>query len=230
MIIWQENNYKVIRLACKRCNCYVVQIGDINYLVDTSMFFEKHVLSRSLIKNNILSLSGILITHNHADHVANAQYISEKYNCPIFVAKDSIVDMKRGICCLPHGTTWMTKKLYWIVQHTLTQYMERYTPCLDVRDIFDLQFVSNIEGNPLVKIIRTPGHSIDSISILIEDKIAIIGDAFVCNLWNKKVSLPWAKDMDRARKSWKQIYDSKCQILCESHGKIVGREILENSL
>jgi hydroxyacylglutathione hydrolase len=57
-------------------------------IVDPAWEMEK--VERAIIETQA-TLSGILITHSHPDHIHLAKPIAEKYGCPIWMSKEEIV-------------------------------------------------------------------------------------------------------------------------------------------
>jgi hydroxyacylglutathione hydrolase len=56
-------------------------------IVDPAWQMEK--IDQSLLESQA-TLSGILITHSHLDHIHLAKQIAQKYNCPIWMSKEEI--------------------------------------------------------------------------------------------------------------------------------------------
>lgn len=67
------------------------------------------------------------------------------------------------------------------------------------------------------ELLETPGHTNDSMSILLDGAIAIVGDAMV-NFFGKQYP-PFADDEEAVKASWKKLLDTKCELYCPSHGK-----------
>jgi len=58
-------------------------------IVDPAWQMEK--IDQALIDTQA-SLSGVLITHSHPDHIDLAEPIAQKYDCPIWMSKEEIAD------------------------------------------------------------------------------------------------------------------------------------------
>lgn len=66
-------------------NCSLAQSNNTNILIDAGVSTRK--IETALDKINISpeSISGILITHEHSDHVLSVGNISKKYNIPVYI-------------------------------------------------------------------------------------------------------------------------------------------------
>lgn len=65
-------------------NCYLVGSDQTFLLIDAGITCKKIVDSLSCLNINPEMLSGILITHEHIDHVKGAELLSRKYGLPLF--------------------------------------------------------------------------------------------------------------------------------------------------
>ncbi len=89
----------------------------------------------------------------------------------------------------------------------------------------DEDTILNIQ-NCTVKIINTPGHSIDSISIIIDDEIAIVGDTLFGKFKNS-VFPPFADDVSVMIESWGKLLQTGCKLFLPGHGGEVNRRLLQ---
>ena len=71
------------------------------------------------------------------------------------------------------------------------------------------------------KIIETPGHTVDSISILFNDGDCLIGDAAANFLWfaGTKYCVIFISDMDAYYKSWEKVIAGGACRIFPAHGK-----------
>ena len=68
-------------------NCLLVQTDNTKLLIDSGMSCKKE--EQALAKLNIdpSTLDGIIVTHEHIDHVQSLGTISKKYNLPVFATQ-----------------------------------------------------------------------------------------------------------------------------------------------
>ena len=70
-------------------NSTFIEVDNIKILVDAG-FSGKKIESRlKEINENIEEIQGILITHEHTDHIQGAGILSRKYKIPIYITKES---------------------------------------------------------------------------------------------------------------------------------------------
>ena len=219
------NGITVIHLLPGRCNAYVINKGDQRVLVDTSTRKDFEELDKRLHESGYheLGIAYLILTHTHYDHCQSARRLKEKYECSIVVsakAEESIAD---GYTRLPNGTNWLS--------NTIVKMGRRIGKPTYGYDPFEADiFIQGDHllpiGNANVKIIETPGHSADSISILVDDEIALVGDAMFGAL-KKSIFPPFADDVRTMVHSWAKLLDTGCNTFLPGHGKAISRERLQ---
>ncbi len=70
-------------------NCLYVQSDTTKILVDCGESAKKIVTALSQLDIDINEINGILITHEHIDHVKSLGTLSKKYNLPIYINKET---------------------------------------------------------------------------------------------------------------------------------------------
>ncbi len=75
-------------------------------------------------------------------------------------------------------------------------------------------------------ILHTPGHSPGSVSVIIDDEIAIVGDTMF-GMIRKSVFPPLAYDPKLMIKSWGKLLDTGCTTYLPAHGGERTREVLK---
>jgi len=67
-------------------NTYIISSGSKAILIDPG-FFDKHEQKQlsNHLKDEELSLSAVVLTHAHLDHVLGIPHIVEKYNVPVYM-------------------------------------------------------------------------------------------------------------------------------------------------
>ena len=76
-------NISMIKVGLLRCNCYLIEKNHEYLLIDPGDDYEK--IKKWIDKKNII---GVLLTHNHFDHVACADNLEEDYVLKIYTHKD----------------------------------------------------------------------------------------------------------------------------------------------
>lgn len=98
----------------------------------------------------------------------------------------------------------------------------KYKPAvvdIEVEDKYDL---SSFGFNAYI--IHTPGHTYGSMSIIVDNEIALVGDA-MSGLFNS-ICPPFALDTKLMAESWKRLLDTGCSVYLPSHGTEDSREFV----
>jgi len=165
-------------------NCFYIKGKNGSILVDTDWAGTLQLFYRKIKELDIHSINYILITHYHPDHMGIVQDIIENMNAKLLVidvqkdyihCSDKIFEKDKNIDFKPINTEPVI-----ILCDESRKFLKEL----------------GIDG----EIIHTPGHSEDSISIILDDGIAIVGDLYdlnsakifnderINNSWNKILS------------------------------------------
>ena len=125
-------------------NLYVVSEKGRGFIVDA---VEKSNLVTDYINDNNIQIDFILQTHTHFDHVLGLEYYKKLYDVKVFASSES-----KGIS---------NDKNYNLAYN----YDNLYVPIDEYLE--DDEIITDFE----IKAVKTPGHSLDSISYLIGDII-----------------------------------------------------------
>jgi len=91
----------------------------------------------------------------------------------------------------------------------------RYEPCdydLSVDSYFDLKSLS-FTGY----LMHTPGHTTGSMSLIVDNEIAIVGDCMF-GVFKWSVFPPYAENAERMVQSWGKLLETNCSKFIPSHG------------
>ncbi|MGE5424588.1 MAG: hypothetical protein ACM3N9_04445 [Syntrophothermus sp.] len=77
-------------------------------------------------------------------------------------------------------------------------------------------------------LLHTPGHTAGSMSMIIDDEIALAGDTLF-GVFKGSVFPPYAEDEELMIKSWKILLSTNCKLFMPSHGTSITRSLLEKS-
>ncbi|HPG34444.1 MAG TPA: MBL fold metallo-hydrolase [Lentimicrobium sp.] len=224
---WLTSDGTLVRKVCGgRCNIFLISKAGAHILVDTGMDFMRRKLIRRLDEMKIENLQYLILTHTHFDHAANASAIKDKFNPKVIVHDSEAAFLLSGDSPLPAGTNTFTRQLIKTFSNPVRK-MARYKPCpvdIHVHEEVDLS-VCGIDA----RVIHTPGHSPGSVSILIDNEIALVGDTLIGVLPNKCFP-PFADNVEELIKSWRKLIKFKCTLLLPSHGTPRSLVLLKQNL
>lgn len=176
----------------------------------------------------------ILLTHHHHDHVAIVQELKTITNAKLIVHKNQIPYLERGVT-----NTIDIKQYNWVLSliDRFTKPFIKYNyPPITINN-YDTIMSDDINDNILRnigvegKIVSTPGHSNDSVSILLDNGTAHVGDLAMNIKSMKRMSgmpLPIeAEDFEQVKFSIKNLIHLGANLFYPSHGEVITKEMIE---
>lgn len=175
-------------------NCYYVEGKNGSILVDTDWAGTLQACYKKIKELDITKIDYLLITHYHPDHMGIAQKIIDNMN-----AKLLVIDIQKDYLHCSDKIFEKDKK---------SKFTPINTEPLIISCEESRKFLSDlgIDG----EIIYTPGHSDDSISLILDDGIAIVGDLYDLNSAS-------AFNDDKINNSWKSILSHNISKICYGH-------------
>jgi len=221
-----SRGHEVHRVLSGRCNCHLV-CGEKGYLlVDCG---GKRHWKRLCDRLQSLGVSpdaplSLVLTHAHFDHAENAAALKREFNAAILVHENAANYLRKGENPPIHGTLAPTRLMTRILNASpwLAQRL-RYTgvsPDRRVHDETDLRSA----GFP-VTLLPTPGHTSGSMSVIVDNQIALTGDALF-GVFPGSAFPPFAEDPGELVRSWKKLLDTGCSLFLPAHGRPRSRATL----
>ncbi len=175
--------------------CYVV---DNKFMVDTDWAGTLPALYRCLKDNDIVlnAIKYLIITHFHPDHMGIAQDLAE------LGIKVLVFDVQKEYI---HFADKIFEKDTRLSYKPIEEKNVVFLSCEDSRAFLS---ENGIEG----EVIHTPGHSEDSVSLILDEGIAIVGDLYPL------YSVPAYND-SVLNESWNRILERNLDIVCYGHAK-----------
>lgn len=201
-------------LLQSRSNVFLLSANGRNILIDTSSGREWPKLKKKLYSLKIEKIDLLILTHTHYDHAANAARIKIEFGAKVIVNQREVTYLEKGENPLPNGTNFMTR---FMVNSFGRQYLSKvkYEPCLP--DVIVDQAL-DLKGYGVdAYILHTPGHSPGSQSVIVDDEIAIVGDAMF-GVFPNSVFPPYAENKNDLIQSWGYLLETGCRLFLPSHG------------
>lgn len=175
-------------------NCYYIEGKNGSILVDTDWAGTLQLFYSKIKELNIKNIDYLLITHYHPDHMGIAQDIIENMNVKLLV-----MDVQEDYI---HSSDKIFEKDKNINFKTIN------TNPIIISCEQSRKFLNDlgIDG----EIIHTPGHSDDSISLILDNGIAIVGDLYDLNSAS-------AFNDKKINDSWKRILSYNISKICYGH-------------
>jgi glyoxylase-like metal-dependent hydrolase (beta-lactamase superfamily II) len=213
----QSDKNQIIRIPMGTSNAYLVANKGHAILIDAGMKKKEKKIIDALQRMNRSphDIKLIILTHAHYDHCGSLKALKDITRARILVHKAEADCLKQGYCEVPQGTMWFSKALSFIGR-TLAKKLVEYdpvTPDITISKRFDLHEYG-IDGY----ILPTPGHTAGSISVIIEERHALVGDTLF-HIVKHSVFPPYANDQDELLRSWKQLLEIGCENFYPGHGK-----------
>jgi hydroxyacylglutathione hydrolase len=208
-------------------NAYVVANGKQAILIDCGMKKKEKKILAALEEMQLSpqDIELIILTHAHYDHAGSIKALQQVTGAKVLVHRAEAGCLEQGYCALPKGTMWFPKIMS-AIGNSLNKWVGHYAaviPDIAISKKFDLK-PFGIDGYCL----PTPGHTVGSLSIIIEKDHAIVGDTLF-NIFKKSVFPAYANDQEELLKSWKKLLDIGCEHFYPGHGKPFTRERLEKT-
>lgn len=179
----------------------------------------------------------ILLTHHHHDHTALVCELKKRTGAKLILHEKQIPYLKQEIT--NYKALKQYNKLFWLVDRISRPFI-KYQYSVIKPNRADIVVDSDIDDSSLRKIgvqgkiVSTPGHSLDSISILLDTGNVFVGD-LAMNMGNMKFigKVPFpieAEDYRQVRLSLKKLIDLGAVMFYPSHGKPISKKIIEEAL
>lgn len=218
-----KSGYRLTRILSGRSNVFLLTNGSENLLIDTSVSRSWIKLQRNLANFGIRKIDYLVLTHAHFDHAANAKKIRDKFGAKVFVQKNEAHYLETGDNIIPQGTMLLTRPIVRLFGKWLLD-RAGYEPCpydIAVGERFDL-----IDFGFNAYLLHTPGHTSGSMSLVIDDEIAVAGDTLF-GVFKGSVYPPYAEDPGEMVRSWGKLLQSQCRLFIPSHGSADTRDLVE---
>lgn len=205
-------------------NSYLLKSRDGYLLIDTSYpsCFQPFLKELEKIQVEPSEIKHLLLTHAHDDHAGFADELKKRTNCRIIVHKNAMESLKQG--CIVNVGRFLNRRaqVAMAVYNWARRRNFEYPPVtLNDADILvagdneDVLKTIGIDG----RILYTPGHTDDGISVILANGDAFVGDACMSNLGFLHYRPIEHYDQGLVFESWRKIIESGAKTIYPGHGK-----------
>jgi len=240
----------IIPIKLSVTTCYLLKTSNQYVLVDTGYEEDWDLFTVQLKKVNVKlsEISHIILTHHHDDHCGLLTNILKENNSIRIVMSHLCKDLiLKGENDITHGGGLLNKRVAFLIRHkqfyvsmVLRKKVDKaknlkFTP-YKLRDCDILIYGETplrdigipLDGN----IIETPGHTVDSISVLLSNGDCLIGDAAanMLRFAGTKYCVIFICDMDTYYRSWEKFIKAGAKQIFPAHGKQFSVKKLQKNL
>ena len=221
---------RIHKIRLGLCNAYLIAEKNGTVLVDagqagwTSAFFR-------YLKHTGIGLEAIrliVITHVHFDHVGNLKTLKERCGCPVAIHTNEASLLSQGAVVFPPGIN-LFGKLAASIGRALAPFLayRPVTPDILIEEKLALE-PFGVSG----RIIATPGHTRGSLSVLLPDGTACVGDLAANHYPGRlgPIIPPFADNVTALMQSWQHLLDEGARTICPGHGHPFQAECLRTTM
>lgn len=225
-----------MKITYNSTNYYLEPCNNGFLLIDAGWYGKGEKFKKEL---NLLGIKPeqikyILLTHHYHDHAAIVQELKALTNAKLIVHKKQIPYLEKGFTDgkILKQYNWV---LYLIDKLTKPFIKYKYPPI----SITHSDIIIDTDTNDTIlrsigvfgKIVLTPGHSSDSVSVLLDNGTAYVGDLLM-NMGSmkllSKIPLPIeAENYEQVNSSIKKLINLGTVRFYPSHGEVIDKEMAE---
>ncbi len=213
-------------------NTYVYETKSGLVMIDTGYEHSLKAVERKLNKNKIQlnDIKYIFLTHAHDDHAGFLnELLGKNKDLKVIMSNQSMPTLKRGQNSFDGGCSTLFAlifcKLMGLVgkaDHKFPKIEDKYNDrFIEINDHNIKELEEILEG----KILFTPGHTKDSISLKLDNKI-FCGDAAMNGIPSIHRLIIWIEDKIQYEKSWDIMIQENIEYIYPAHGKPFRKEDL----
>ncbi len=205
--------------------CYLIRCTGGLLLVDTSypQYFGSFCRELAKLGRKVAEIKYLLLTHHHDDHAGFAAELIRHTGGRVIVHRNAIKYLEQGRSEEESQPINRRVKLVFLVfglfhrEYTFPAVRIGENDVVLAGDNGDFLGTIGVEG----KILYTPGHFRDCLSVVLADGSAFVGDAAMNFMrWTGIAHRPiYAEDLQAAHESWRKLLAAGAKVIYPAHGK-----------
>ena len=222
-------------------NSYLVRVSERYLLVDTGYEYEWDLFRKRLAECGIglEKIGWVLLTHHHDDHSGLLnKIVASNPNVKVILSSRGKELLATGMHFHTAGAGYINRRiglLLWLKGRFDKRWTHTFPPYLVRADDLLIHCDTSLQsiGIPLDgRILQTPGHSTDHLSVLFDDGDCLAGDAAANFLqWaGAKHCVISVDDLDEYYDSWRKLLASGARRIYPAHGRPFPARELRNDL
>lgn len=222
---------EIVNVGNRVCNHYLVKLRHGYLLIDTGYQEQFKNFSRKLKEHHIQlkDISYIFLTHAHDDHVGFLNEVLDNSQAKVILHPLTVERLKQGQNSFEGGCSSYLALTACRIMKLLGKGEHRFPPVDRPERYIILDDSSKpwIEEQLSGKIINLPGHTIDSIGLLLKDGSLFCGDAAMNGFPSMNRVIIWIENLEDYQKSWEVMIKLNPTKIYPSHGKPFSKKDLE---
>ena len=212
----------IYNLGNRVVNNYLVPAKEGYILVDTGYEDGFKRFQKKLHKAGIdpKEIKYIFLTHAHDDHAGFLNEVLKITDAKVILHPKAVEGLRRGQNSFEGGCSGRLAYAFCILLKLLGKGEHKYPPIkeeyLGRLITTDSEEFRSIDFE--YKVIETPGHTADHISMIVDD-IMFCGDAAMNGFPSVKRVIIWIEDLTQFKDSWRRIIGAGPAMLYPAHGK-----------
>ncbi len=207
-------------------NTYLYKINDGYVMIDTgyNSGYKKVIKKLNKINISIKEIKYIVLTHAHDDHAGFLnEMLEQNNNIKVIMSEKGLDVLKKGQNSFQGGCSGRKSYIFCMImkligkgKHTFPPIKEKYESNLVLISKSDIE---TLEKEIEAKILETPGHTNDSISLLTKNNELLCGDVAMNGFPSKNNIIIWIENKKEYKESWEKIIKINPIVIYPAHGK-----------
>lgn len=214
-------------------NVFLIKGSKQHILIDTGMKNSQKKILQELSSIGIQpeQIGLIVLTHSHEDHIGSLKAMADLTDAQVVIHEKEYETIEKGNDEV-RGITFAGKVVMGTAHRMMSRRDSVHGSSLPVKatimteDTFDLKSFG-VEG----RLVHTPGHTKGSLSVLMENGDAILGDSIMAMMpWSRPGKPIVGYDMKMTARSIRKLMTMGAKRFYLSHGKVYDKNTIQQAL